>query len=614
MSLPFGGRIPYSGRMKSTSDETPPFSRPWKIANALVALAYIFLMANVPLVFIPGAPLDDALFVKGGGYIASGHWLGPYSNFTLAKGPVYPLFVALNWVIGLPILVAQAIVYAGATFCLVRGLRPWLRAEALTLGVYVLLLLNPATYAVANLRVMREGLYVSLTLLLFGLALHWCHRRGRAWRDRVVLAVWFGIAFGLFWCLREEGLWIMPTLLLGIAALALAELARHGGPLQQRFRQARAALLRDSKLAGVAAAGAIGIWCAFATANYAVYGVFDVVEVKQREFVAAYGALARIRVEETPANVVVPRLARQKAYAVSAAAAELAPVLDGEIASIMAGPGCAYYHVEPCDNELRSAWFIWALRDAAFLAGHYRSAPEARAFYGRIAAEINAACDAGKLECRPPRATLAPVFTPAQIPATVAAAWKLSWYLLDLEGLMVPEHPMSCVTDDCGGGLAWAQFLDMVHTDVFVLVEDPPPTVTRRSPTADPNKFNLDQYMQMERAERPMPFVYRAAVVAKVLKRVAAAYRAALPVMVGAASLAWLVLAGVAIVRRRVAPLFVVATVAAIAVKSRIALLAYLDATSVPSINPLYLSPAYPLLLLFCVTAIAGAVLVLRTR
>src|SRR5262249_38894509 len=103
-------------------------------------------------------------------------------------------------------------------------------------------------------------------------------------------------------------------------------------------------------------------------------------------------------------------------------------------------------------------------------------------------------------------------------------------------------------------------------------------------------------------------------IVAKVLKGFAAVYRAAMPLLVGLASVAWFVLAILAWRRRTVPPLFVVATIAAIAVKSRNALLAYLDATSLPSINPLYLSPAYPLLLLFCATAIVGVVFAFRRK
>ena len=55
--------------------------------------------------------------------------------------------------------------------------------------------------------------------------------------------------------------------------------------------------------------------------------------------------------------------------------------------------------------------------------------------------------------------------------------------------------------------------------------------------------------------------------------------------------------------RCRIEPLFLFASVAALLAASRVVLLAYLDVTSIPSVNSLYLSPAYPALLLFGATA-----------
>ena len=47
---------------------------------------------------------------------------------------------------------------------------------------------------------------------------------------------------------------------------------------------------------------------------------------------------------------------------------------------------------------------------------------------------------------------------------------------------------------------------------------------------------------------------------------------------------------------------------------SRVGLLAVLEATAIPSMNSLYLSPAYPMLLLFGATAVLGALRMLVRR
>lgn len=59
---------------------------------------------------------------------------------TLAKGPFYPLFVAVAALLGVPILAAQAMLHAAAAWVLVRALRPWLGSERAALVLFVLVL------------------------------------------------------------------------------------------------------------------------------------------------------------------------------------------------------------------------------------------------------------------------------------------------------------------------------------------------------------------------------------------------------------------------------------------------------------------------------------------
>ena len=71
-------------------------------------------------------------------------------------------------------------------------------------------------------------------------------------------------------------------------------------------------------------------------------------------------------------------------------------------------PGCIENPVPGCDEDVQSGWFMWALRDAAVAAGHYRSATETDRFWRRMAGEINAACDARVVACTKRRDTLQP--------------------------------------------------------------------------------------------------------------------------------------------------------------------------------------------------------------
>src|SRR5439155_1172940 len=92
-------------------------------------------------------------------------WLGPYNQFTLAKGPMFPVFIAAMFWLGLPLIFAQQLLYAGACAALTRSLRPWLRRGAAWFFVYAVLLWNPMSFDAGNLsRVMRQNLYTPLAM------------------------------------------------------------------------------------------------------------------------------------------------------------------------------------------------------------------------------------------------------------------------------------------------------------------------------------------------------------------------------------------------------------------------------------------------------------------
>src|SRR5688572_30815349 len=76
---------------------------------AILSLIYCFVVVHTPLVLYPGAPHDDGLYISLGRFLAEGLWLGPFNEFTLMKGPGYPLFLAVsNW-LGIPVSLAHAL-------------------------------------------------------------------------------------------------------------------------------------------------------------------------------------------------------------------------------------------------------------------------------------------------------------------------------------------------------------------------------------------------------------------------------------------------------------------------------------------------------------------------
>ena len=157
------------------------------------------------------ARIDDRLFLDLARHLLAGEWLGPYDQFTLIKGAFYSLWVAAVHLTGIPLLLAQQLLYVAACALLVVALRPLVAARWLRGLIFVVLLWNPMTFTnVQAMRVVREGIYPALGVLVTACAVALL---GRAERPLAEIAGWaagLGLALGAFWLTREEGLWILP--------------------------------------------------------------------------------------------------------------------------------------------------------------------------------------------------------------------------------------------------------------------------------------------------------------------------------------------------------------------------------------------------------------------
>lgn len=569
---------------------------PWTpLTYGTVIALFLWLIANLPVVAGPRAIDDDGLFVRGAVYLLSGHWLGPYDHLTLVKGPFYSVWIAFAWLMGIPLLISQGLLYAGASLALVRGLRPWLRSEAAALTVLAALLLNPAIYSVGQLRVLREGIYVPMTILLFALVVWWYRWREERPAIRLGLAAVFGAVLGCYWCTREESPWIVPSLLAGLIVPAVALWRETPGPLWSRFSRARVPLIREAALVAAGLVSALVLVGGFSLANYKAYGVSDIVEIKQQEFLTAYSALAKIG---DPGHdrryIVISREGLRELYKVSPAAAELRSYMEGPGATDYAQWGCEAHKIAPCDGEVRSGWFFWALRDAVSAAGHYRTAVDAQHFYAQLASEVNAACEERLIACDGMKFAMPPPFQsfkPEYFGFAAQAFGRAARYAAGFEGMEPVRQPMSCTVDDCGRSRTWPFFLQMVGANTFTPIPwlPFPDDLVRRSDTAG-----------------PMPYALRYHKVEGFLMGLMRFYAAAMPAIPGLALACFLATGLICLLRRRVEPLFVIAGIAGLVVLSRLVLIAYLDATSLAAINTTYLSPTYPALILFSLVAIAA--------
>jgi hypothetical protein len=395
-----------------SSSEAPGRSRHsgWLYWSAwcLVAAFNLWLRTGFPIFGIPQAAHDDGLFVRAARYLGAGAWLGPYDNLTLAKGMFYPLFILVSFLLDISLNIAEHATYLAASALAAGLVLRITNRRALALVLFCLLALNPVVWHGQLDRVIREAVYISLSLTVVTLAVFvaFPSLRGESRVRTAASGLGLGLVAGAFWLTREEGFWLLP-------AVAAVFLLSFFSISWERPRSAASFLLVWSRgigvptaMAAAAMAVAVGTVC---TLNYVHYGAWIANEFQSGPFVRAYGAVSRIKHDAWRRYVVFPSDARQRAYAVSPAARELAPVLDGPAAASWRQTACTQTQTSDCP-EILSGWFMWAFRDAVATAGHYRSARDAMAYYDRLAKEINTACDDKRIPCVARRATLMPVF------------------------------------------------------------------------------------------------------------------------------------------------------------------------------------------------------------
>jgi hypothetical protein len=389
----------------------------------------LWLVQGQTLFAIGWAAHDDRLFLNLAESLLKGNWLGQYNCLTLAKGCFYPIWIAFAFWCSIPLLLAQHLLYISACLLLVAAVSPRLKSPVILALIYVILIFNPMEYASAVLRVIRDGIYPALTILVIAGALGIIFRWDHSLKSLTGWSILFGCALSAFWLTREEGVWIMPIIFLcsGFTIYRVWKASKAG-----RIIRLTVCCILPFVIWGAA------LFVISAT-NWFHYGIWGTVEFKSRDFLAAYGALTRVKHTNWTLDVPVPKETRLRIYSVSPAFAQLEKSLEGASGERWVKAGGS--------EEVRGGWFVWALRDAVNEAGFCSSAGAALNYYRRLAMEVNSACDEGRLECGPEMASLMPPFHTAYVRPVIKAFLRGMAFLVKFQGFD-PNPPRSLGSDD----------------------------------------------------------------------------------------------------------------------------------------------------------------------
>jgi hypothetical protein len=500
---------------------------------------------NLPMFLFPGAGHDDGLYISHAHYIASGHWLGPYSQFTLMKGPGYPLFLALIAFTGIPLSLAHSVFYALSVWVLSYATIKILNSALLSITVLEVLLWH---FGPHPMRVLREAIVTPQILLVFALIILVFF----AWKrtlPKLITTLLAGFIFGWFWVTREDGLIAVPAIVI-LFACGFHKTYRAQRSVKPFFK--------------VLAVFILSYWTVLAavdSVNLRVYNTFSTVDING-SFEKAFEALESVKPDVYIPYASVSKDSREKVYKVSPTFAQLRPLLEGPNSplQIWKQAGCPYYP-GLCGVDYATGWFMWALRDAVALHGDYSSPHASAAFYMKVHDEVTSACRSRVIACYYNPLPFMPHVDEAQVFHSVASM-KSALSELSFETPPPLNGVRSIGTEE--------QVRDVAY---FLNVENhtPPPKIDS---TIDSRFVNF---------------------AVNIRDSMVKLYAEFLPMLLLLGACSALIMAARSLYTRTYSVAFAIVCAAWVAVACRLMALVLVDISSFPAIFHMYISYAYPL-------------------
>ena len=301
-----------------------------------------------------------------------GQWLGPWNELTTSKGPLHSILAAIGFRAGLHVYAYKRFFYLIASSAFVatalRGSRHWVR-----ILVLAALLSDPFQCGEGGLRNLREGTYIPIQMIGFGLGIYsldlW-RKNMRLSKDFLASVAGMAFSFGLLMVTREARSIVWIELLLWLVIIAALS-CRQSASWRMRW-------LAVLVCAVIVFAGGMAPIQALRMINNQAYGAPISNSLEEGSFPLFYGKIVSASlIGETPVPRV-PLSTRTMAVPIEESGRH-----GGKVASILQGLdpswkkiGCSLYP-ETC-GQFAGGWLQWALRQS--LASKLMLPKDERAF------------------------------------------------------------------------------------------------------------------------------------------------------------------------------------------------------------------------------------------
>ncbi|MCR5754057.1 MAG: hypothetical protein K6G30_04475 [Acetatifactor sp.] len=186
-----------------------------KIAAFILIIMRVVLAFRLGIEFHVSQLWDDNLMMRYAGL--KSHFSQP-SYFSLVKDMSFPVFIRLTSVTGIPLTVTIALLWASVaavTFYTVNRLLP--KEKCVSYFAFVYVLFMPQAFEMwSGVRLYRNMIIAPFSLLTLLLLIHLTVDAYRLSKAAYVVAIMLGIVFTFTYYIKEDGVWLLCCLGLGM--------------------------------------------------------------------------------------------------------------------------------------------------------------------------------------------------------------------------------------------------------------------------------------------------------------------------------------------------------------------------------------------------------------
>lgn len=171
----------------------------------------IILQMKLLLYIQADSKYDDYMMVGYANSLLAGQWLGTFNHLTLVKSVSYSVYLAINFLLGIPYSLALILFYIFAIFLLVKVLGEHIKNFYMESVLYLFLLYSPVMFHEENVqKIYRGGVLVCATITVLASFIGIFNVREKSLKKMLSYSLLASVALPFFYYVKEDSIWIVP--------------------------------------------------------------------------------------------------------------------------------------------------------------------------------------------------------------------------------------------------------------------------------------------------------------------------------------------------------------------------------------------------------------------